>query len=133
MTRLLTRLLFVTLFAASFNSYADRPAASDEQTNDETASAERMTEAAPPVTVTNTTMQPAAQSPHVITMDDNTQIPVMVLDFPLRGMTMDKVINEMGQPLNKFPAIGKPPITRWDYPDRTVFFEYTSVIHVVAR
>ena len=46
---------------------------------------------------------------------------------------MSKVINELGEPTTRFAAIGKPPITRWVYPDRTVFFEYSHVIHVVSQ
>lgn len=58
---------------------------------------------------------------------------VRVLDFPRRGMTTDKVENELGRPIEIVPAIGQPPISRWIYNDRTVYFEYSSVIHVVAK
>ncbi|MDH3342850.1 MAG: hypothetical protein OEM07_03915 [Gammaproteobacteria bacterium] len=59
-------------------------------------------------------------------------LPVAVLDFPRRGMTMEKVKNELGEPLEMSDAIGKPPITTWTYSDRVVYFEYSSVVHVVA-
>ena len=61
--------------------------------------------------------------------------PMMVktLAFPRRGMTQDKVQNELGRPLEIVPAVGKPPITRWVYKDRIVYFEFSSVVHVVAR
>jgi hypothetical protein len=55
------------------------------------------------------------------------------LDFPVRGMTMDKVQNELGRPVEIAPSIGEPPITRWTYADRVVFFEHSKVIHVVER
>jgi len=55
------------------------------------------------------------------------------LDFPRRGMSMDKVQNELGQPVVISPAVGEPPITSWTYPDRVVFFEYSRVIHVVEK
>ncbi len=58
---------------------------------------------------------------------------VQQLDFPRRGMTEDKVQNELGRPLEIVPAVGKPPISRWVYNDRIVYFEYSSVIHVVAK
>ena len=58
---------------------------------------------------------------------------VRLLDFPRRGMSQDKVQNEMGRPGEIIPAIGQPPITRWVYDDRIVYFEYASVIHVVAK
>jgi len=55
------------------------------------------------------------------------------LDFPRRGMTEDKVQNELGRPLEIIAAVGKPPISRWIYNDRIVYFEYSSVVHVVAK
>jgi len=58
---------------------------------------------------------------------------ITIIDFPSRGMNMSKVLNELGEPTIRHPAIGKPPITRWVYPDRTVFFEYSHVIHVVVK
>ena len=58
---------------------------------------------------------------------------VTLLEFPRRGMTTDKVENEMGRPNEIIPAIGQPPISRWVYDDRTVYFEYSTVLHVVAK
>jgi hypothetical protein len=55
------------------------------------------------------------------------------LDFPRRGMSMDRVENELGQPVDISPGIGDPPITSWSYSDRVVFFEYSKVIHVVEK
>ncbi|MDH5611025.1 MAG: hypothetical protein OEY66_01030 [Gammaproteobacteria bacterium] len=68
----------------------------------------------------------------VIELQPGDSLPVTVLDFPRRGMTMDKVKNELGQPLEASEAIGQPPITSWTYNDRIVYFEYSSVVHVVA-
>lgn len=60
-------------------------------------------------------------------------LPVSVLNFPRRGMTMSKVQNELGQPGTISETIGEPPITSWTYSDRTVYFEHSNVIHVVAN
>ncbi|HEB82354.1 MAG TPA: hypothetical protein ENJ11_05785 [Gammaproteobacteria bacterium] len=60
-------------------------------------------------------------------------IPVQVLDTPRRGASMDKVQRELGQPISISDSVGQPPITRWTYPDRVVYFEYSNVIHVVKR
>ena len=68
----------------------------------------------------------------VIELQSGDTLPVKVLDFPRRGMKMDKVRNELGQPLGISDAIGEPPITTWTYQDRVVYFEYSSVVHVVA-
>ncbi len=50
---------------------------------------------------------------------------------PTRGMTMDRVEAKFGKPVSKHAAVGNPPITRWDYPDFSVYFEYKYVIHAV--
>ena len=68
----------------------------------------------------------------VIELQESETLPVRVVDFPRRGMTMDKVRNELGEPLEISDTIGKPPITIWTYEDRVVYFEYSSVVHVVA-
>ncbi|MDH5388482.1 MAG: hypothetical protein OEY06_08535 [Gammaproteobacteria bacterium] len=68
----------------------------------------------------------------VMEMPSGDTMPVNILDFPRRGMTMEKVKNELGQPREVSDAIGKPPITTWTYNDRVVYFEYSSVVHVVA-
>ena len=52
---------------------------------------------------------------------------------PARGMSMDKVAAKWGAPATKDAAVGQPPITRWEYQDFVVFFEYDHVIHAVTR
>jgi len=59
--------------------------------------------------------------------------PVLLLDFPRRGMDQEKVQSELGKPVEIKEAVGVPPITRWIYNDRVVYFERSTVIHVVAR
>ena len=51
---------------------------------------------------------------------------------PVAGMTMDEVTAKFGQPAEKIPAVGKPPISRWSYPGFIVYFEYNHVIHSVV-
>ena len=51
--------------------------------------------------------------------------------LPGRGMTMEQVEERFGAPLKKNPAVGKPPITTWDYGKFTVYFEDRYVIHAV--
>ena len=50
---------------------------------------------------------------------------------PTRGMTMDQVAAKFGAPVAKVPAVGKPPISRWEYPGFVVYFEHEHVIHSV--
>jgi hypothetical protein len=51
---------------------------------------------------------------------------------PARGMTMDQVATKFGAPVTKVPAVGKPPISRWEYPGFVVYFESDHVIHSVV-
>jgi len=52
---------------------------------------------------------------------------------PTRGMTQTNVQSKFGSPVNVRAPIGEPPITRWEYKDFVVFFEYDRVIHAVAK
>jgi hypothetical protein len=52
---------------------------------------------------------------------------------PTRGMTEASVASTYGQPNSKRPAVGDPPISRWEYNEFVVFFEYDKVIHAVSR
>ena len=51
---------------------------------------------------------------------------------PARGMSMQKVEAAFGAPASRVPAIGSPPISRWEYPGFVVFFEHDHVIHTVG-
>ena len=57
---------------------------------------------------------------------------------PKPGMSMTAVESSYGAPAERHPAVGganaqQPPITRWDYPAFSVYFEHDRVIHAVAR
>lgn len=52
---------------------------------------------------------------------------------PARGMTMQQVEARFGQPAQRRAAVGTPPITRWEYADFIVYFEYRHVIHAVRK
>ena len=51
---------------------------------------------------------------------------------PARGMTMAQVANKFGDPVTKVPAVGSPPISRWEYSGFVVYFERDHVIHAVV-
>jgi hypothetical protein len=55
------------------------------------------------------------------------------LPRPARGMTMDQVRTAFGEPSKTYPAVGEPPITRWDYPAYSVFFEHQYVLNTVVH
>lgn len=52
---------------------------------------------------------------------------------PKRGTSMKQVEENFGKAIKIHPPKGKPPITRWDYPKFSVYFESSSVIHTVSR
>ena len=67
-----------------------------------------------------------------IVVDDQVQVRESSVERPKRGITMSQVEAHFGAPVARHPTIGKPPITRWDYPSFSVFFEHDRVIHAVA-
>ena len=52
---------------------------------------------------------------------------------PKAGVSMTSVESTYGAPSERRGAVGQPPITRWDYPGFSVYFEHDRVIHSVAR
>jgi hypothetical protein len=52
---------------------------------------------------------------------------------PKSGTSMQSVEATYGAPSERHAAVGEPPITRWDYPGFSVYFEHERVIHSVAR
>jgi len=52
---------------------------------------------------------------------------------PTRGMTAARVEQKFGIPEAREAAVGDPPISRWEYKDFVVFFEYDRVIHAVVK
>lgn len=52
---------------------------------------------------------------------------------PKTGIKAEKVIAKFGEPLAAKPAVGEPPISRWEYADFYVYFEYNHVVHSVLK
>lgn len=52
-------------------------------------------------------------------------------DHPERGAHMASVEQHFGAPTTRYPAVGVPAITRWDYPNMVVYFENDLVLHTV--
>jgi hypothetical protein len=55
------------------------------------------------------------------------------VQLPLLGQQMERVEAHFGKPDGVHPAVGDPPVTRWDYPDFSVYFERETVIHSVRH
>lgn len=52
---------------------------------------------------------------------------------PTRGQSKAAVQQRFGEPTRMIAAVGDPPISRWEYPGFTVYFEFDHVIHAVPR
>ena len=57
--------------------------------------------------------------------------PAPGVDRPENGMKMNAVEARYGAPATRYPAVGQPAITRWDYPSFVVYFENDLVLHAV--
>ena len=57
----------------------------------------------------------------------------MSRDLPDNGLTMTEVEQRFGNPAERSPAVGEPPITRWTYDDYSVYFEHNLVIESVLH
>ncbi|MGD2118358.1 MAG: hypothetical protein PVG66_08375 [Chromatiales bacterium] len=51
---------------------------------------------------------------------------------PTRGMKMEAVRQQFGEPVKEHPWVGDPPITRWDYENFSVYFEFDLVLDTVV-
>lgn len=71
-------------------------------------------------------------SAETIVVDDQVAVRDSSVERPSRGMTMAAVEARFGEPASRHAAVGQPPITRWDYGDFSVFFEFERVVHAVA-
>jgi outer membrane protein assembly factor BamE (lipoprotein component of BamABCDE complex) len=67
-----------------------------------------------------------------IAVDNGIAVKESDMATPTRGMTMNQVAAKFGTPVTKVPAVGKPPISRWEYPGFIVYFEADHVIHSVV-
>lgn len=55
------------------------------------------------------------------------------VNTPRNGASMSQVRAQFGNPLKEIPAVGDPPISRWEYEGFSVFFEYDLALHSVIH
>ena len=68
----------------------------------------------------------------IVAVDDQVSVAPSTVPRPTRGMTMKAVEAKFGAPQTRHEAVGKPPITRWDYAAFSVFFEKDRVVDSVV-
>ena len=76
---------------------------------------------------------PAMAIADTLVVDGLKQSGMTASERPNRGQSMDKVESIWGQPQSKQSPVGDPPISRWEYSDFIVYFEYQRVIHAVQK
>ncbi len=81
---------------------------------------------------TNTTQEVTRQSQTVV-IPLSEKVQAQNIDMPWRGLSKSSVQEQYGSPVNIHKAKGKPPISRWDYEQFSVYFESNSVIHSVMK
>jgi hypothetical protein len=53
------------------------------------------------------------------------------VELPERGMSAATVTARWGEPVARQDPVGEPPISRWDYPAFSVYFERDIALHAV--
>lgn len=72
---------------------------------------------------------PGLSSADVLILDEVRQVEKM--DLPENGLSKADVEARFGAPAKRHAAVGEPPITRWDYGEYSVYFEYDLVLYSV--
>jgi hypothetical protein len=67
----------------------------------------------------------------VLILDEVRQVEKM--DLPENGQTKSAIESKFGAPESRAPAVGDPPISRWDYGNYSVYFEYDRVLFSVLH
>jgi hypothetical protein len=50
---------------------------------------------------------------------------------PKRGISMDSVLTDFGEPVERYGPVGEPPISEWVYGSFRVYFESQTVLHTI--
>lgn len=70
-------------------------------------------------------------SADVLILDEVRQVERM--DVPVNGLSKADVETRFGSPEVRHQAVGEPPISRWDYADYSVYFEFDLVLYTVLK
>ena len=75
----------------------------------------------------------ATAAAETVVIDGQLHVAPTTVPHPQRSQTMRQVEQRFGTPERRYPTVGQPPITRWDYRNFSVFFEYNRVVHAVVH
>ena len=76
---------------------------------------------------------PPAARAELILVDGQVALRQADVPTPTRGMTHAQRRGALRRARDPRAAVGQPPITRWDYPGFSVYFEHDRVLHTVVR
>lgn len=74
-----------------------------------------------------------AATADVLKIGDGEPSVVQPADRPTRGMSAEQVEARFGAPQAKVGPVGDPPISHWEYPGYSVYFEGRFVLHSVEH
>lgn len=55
------------------------------------------------------------------------------MQLPVNGQSKAVIETKYGSPAKRYSAVGDPPISRWDYDNYSVYFEYELVLFSVLH
>lgn len=55
------------------------------------------------------------------------------ISMPTHGDKQTQVLQQFGEPRMRHQSVGQPPISRWDYPGFSVYFEHSTVVNSVQN
>jgi len=76
-------------------------------------------------------LAPLVTNADVLILDEVRQVERM--EVPRNGLSKADVESRFGAPEMRHPAVGEPPISRWDYGDYSVYFEHDLVLFTVLN
>lgn len=128
----------LVLTSFSFSASANRPAMEERSTDVVQQKAQEEEQTQDNQTTPKIIQQPEQTTGDVLVLPPQEihageTINIKKIDTPRRGVSMNAVRRQLGEPVATTPSVGQPPISSWTYKDRIVYFEYNHVIHVVAR
>lgn len=79
------------------------------------------------------TLSPLPQAEEIIIGVAQQASEMAGIERPGNGQSREDVMQQYGPPQEMTDPVGDPPISRWTYPNYSVYFEYDRVLHTVLR
>ena len=86
-----------------------------------------------PLAFASTLLAAASVQADTLTIPVGQQASSQQVSLPQRGTSTSAVRQQHDEPTTRHAAVGEPPISRWDYPGFSVYFEHDKVVHSVRQ